>query len=777
MTSLRLTKDDLKSALPDTSSSLRLKGLEDPVSIHRDSYGIPHVRARTAHDAFFGQGFATAQDRLWHMDFDRHRAYGRWSEFAGPAGLELDKQMRRFQIGRSVKDDLEAVNAESRAMLETYAAGVNAFIESTSSLPVEYALVDARPEPWRPWDCLAVFKVRHILMGVFEGKLWRARLVNSLGADRAAALLGGYQPGHLVIVPPGDTYSGSQLDGLAHLEAGASLAAGLGDADAGSNSWALSGSRTASGRPLLAGDPHRPLDTPNVYYQNHIACPEFDAVGLSFPGFPGFPHFGHNAHVAWCVTHAGADYQDLYVEHFMEGDPTLYELKGEWKTADVRREVIVVRGGPPVELDVTVTHHGPIIEGDPAKGLGVAFRYTATDGPNVASECIPRMLRASSADDLDESMRAWVDPCNNFLFADVHGDIGYLNRGKVPIRSMANAWLPVPGWTGEHEWQRFIRFEELARVRNPSEGYIVTANNRIVGDDYPHYIALDFAPEHRARRILDRLTPLKKATVEDMAAVHAESVSIPGRVYLRLLKRVEPADNYSRLALRRLAGWDGSMDAEAVAPTIYSAFRIRLHERVLGHLLGVLAGEALSASGRGAPGHVRQLTALMVTMADEGDTSLLPPESDWESVAARALADGMADLRATLGGDIGTWRWGRLHRTRPSHPLSGSFPNVADLLDPPAVRVGGDGDTPRAAGYSPAEPYVVTGTSVARYVFDLDDWDGSRWVVPLGASGHPGSTHYADQTETWRRVELVPMLFDWERIAADAESHQTLEPV
>ena len=768
--------DDLISALPDTSQTCSIIGLDAAVQIYRDAYGIPHVQAQTVHDAFFGQGFATAQDRLWHMDYDRRRAYGRWAEYAGQPGLEQDRMMRRFQIAPTVKRDYESLGSDSRAMLDAYAAGVNAFVESSDALPVEYSLVEGQPEAWRPWDCLAVYKVRHILMGVFEGKLWRARLVKTLGPEKAAELLKGYQPGHLLIMPPGAKYDGPALDGLEELSRGLEAIRSLGDADSGSNNWALAGSRTASGKPLMAGDPHRGLDTPNVYYQNHIACPDFDVIGLSFPGHPGFPHFGHNPHVAWCVTHAGADYQDLYVERFRENGTTQYQSEGQWQEADVRHEVIYVRGGPSVDMDVTVTQHGPVISGDPSGGYGLAFKYTATAEPNPGAQATLEMLTATRADELDESMRAWVDPCNNFLFADVHGDIGYLNRGRVPIRSMANAWLPVPGWTGEHEWQGHIPFEELARSRNPDTGYIVTANNRIVGAEYPYFIALDFAPEYRARRVTERVKTMTRATVEDMAGVHADRTSIPAQTYARLLAGVEPLDEYSAKAQAKLAGWNGQTDHELVAPTIYAAFRLRLHRRILRDLLGPLAEEIISGTGRGAPVHLRQLAALLVTNAQEEDTSLLPSGADWRSLAAQALVEAVADLRERLGDDMDSWQWGKVHHTKPRHTLSGSFPEIASLLDPPSTPLGGDGDTAQAASYAPTDPFIINSTSVARYVFDTADWDNSRWVVPLGASGHPGSPHYADQTPIWGDIKLIPMQYDWSRIASGAESQQTLEP-
>ena len=779
-------RQELETGLPDTSTPLDLPGLEDVVEIYRDPYGVPHVRARTVHDAFFAQGFVTAQDRLWHMEHDRRWAYGRWAEYAGEVAAAQDVFMRRLQLRQSVEGDYAAVNAETRAMFDAYTGGVNAFIDTSESMPVEYALVQAQPEPWLPWDCIAVFKARHFLMGGYGLKSWRARLISEFGPQKSARLLPGGEQGHLLIVPPGAEYRGPGDDALSHLTAGAAaLDPGLPraawsslfrDADAGSNSWAVSGSGTASGKPLLAGDSHRSLDTPNVYYQNHIACLDFDVIGLSFPGCPGFPHFGHNARVAWCVTHAMADYQDLYVERFKDGSPALYEYEGEWLQAEVRKEVVEVRGGQPIEIDVTVTHHGPVIVGDPVSGSAVAFKYTATDGPSAGLQPLLPMMGAKSADEIEESMREWVDPSNNFLFADVEGDIGYLNRGRLPVRSEANAWLPVPGWTGEHEWQGFVPFEELVRMRNPEAGYIVTANNRIVGEQYPSYIGLSLTTDFRARRVTERLKEIDNATVEDMARVHADAVSVPAQTYVRLLSKVQPMDELSARARRELLAWDGAMDQDAVGPTIYSAFRMQLDRELVEHALGSLAQEALTATDWGAPFHLRMLQAAFVRQAEGADDTLLPPGSDWGSLMARALADAVAHLESRLGEEIASWTWGKVHFTRPRHTLSVSIPEAAPLLDPPGVPLGGNGDTPLAGSYTAYEPFVVSGTSVARYVFDTADWDNSAWVVPLGVSGHPGSRHYSDQALVWADVRLISMTYDWGRIAAEEESRQELRP-
>ena len=778
MTEKTITREDLKSALPDLSRTFRLKGIEAPIEICRDRFGVPHVLARTVQDAFFGQGWVTAQDRLWHMDYDRRNAYGRMAEWLGATAVEGDKVMRRFQIGSTVEGDYRAVDSPTRAMLDAYAAGVNAFLRSTDALPIEYTLLDAKPEPWQPLDSFAVFKVRHIMMGVFEGKLWRAKLVNTLGPEKAAILLRGHPPGDLVIAPPGGSYEGPPLDGIDELSRNMEAIRWLQDEpDSGSNNWAVHGSRTASGKPLLAGDSHRPLDTPNCYYQNHVACPEFDVIGLSFPGVPGFPHFGHNARVAWCVTHAQADYQDLYVERFSSDKTPNYEFRGQWKKAEVRREEIIVKGGKVHELEVTVTHHGPVIAGGPGKGYGLAFRYTATASPYLGFECLLPMMKSASVDELNEAMRHWVDPCNNLVSADVHGNIAYLHRGQVPVRSMSNAWLPVPGWTGEHEWQGTIPFEALSRLWNPSTGFIVSANNRIADESYPYYLALSFAPEYRARRIYERLKNLTGATVKDMRSIHGDFFSIPAGVLAKVIELAEPADEFALRAKGMLAGWNGAMAPDAAAPTIYAAFRIKLLHRIIGNLVGPLVDVMFASTGRGAPRHVAELASQIVSRAKTGDPSFLPPGTSWGSLATGALEEAVEYLRNRLGDDLAAWKWGSVHRTSPQHPISRLFPGQESFLNPPSMPMGGDGDTPLASGYSPGRPFGVTLLSIVRYVFDLSDWDNSCWAVPHGVSGHPGSPHYADQAPIWAAVDLVPMRYTWERIKAEAESQQKLEPL
>lgn len=780
----KITRKDLASALPDMTSPFRVEGLQAPIELFRDVYGIPHVKARNQHDAFFGQGFATAQDRLWQMDYLRRWGYGRWAEFAGKSGLDQDKLMRKFQIEAGVKADYRALERETKEMLAAYAAGVNAFIASTSALPVEYAIVGGGPEPWQPWDCLGVYKARHVIMGALDSKRWRARMVNLLGAKRTAQIIGSFPPDRQLVVAPDAKYEGTVLEGLKEMSKGAAAIAWLDEAPTGSNNWALSGSRTATSKPLLAADPHRPASTPNVYYQNHVACPDFDAIGMSFPGCPGFTHYGHNAHVAWTVTNAEMDYQDLYIEKFKKDNPSKYLYRGEWRSADVRSETIKVRGDRPVKVTLTATRHGPIVAGDPAMGHGLAFKYTANTGPDRGADCFLKMLKATSVEEMDESARGWVNPGNNLVFADTSGNIAYLDRSKVPIRSIHNAWLPVPGWTGTHEWKGYVPFDELPRARNPEAGYLATANNRIVGNDYPHYLALEYAPEWRVRRVTARIRALrKKATVKDMASIQSDRTSIPAQQYQKLLAKVEPLDKPSARALGILARWDCSMDKDHVAPTIYAAFRNRLNWVVAGEVLksGIRrAGGRRSLTQRDARDVKLRLAAFLsvpiMESARRNDVSLLPKGRSWQSTLAAALSEAMAGLAETLGKNMDRWQWGNVHRLESPHMLSSAFPDLAPLLDPPLVSMGGDGDTPQQGYYVADRPFTMKALQVARMVFDLSDWDKSGWVVPQGSSGHPGSPHYIDQTGPWSNLQLIPMLYSWQRVIAEATHHQTLGP-
>ena len=745
------------------STDHAVAGPDGEIVIHRDEWGIPHAWATTARDAFFAQGFVQAEDRLGQLEYDRRRATGRWAEVVGPLAVGFDVFARRAGLTDAARREYDALDAASRAVLDAYAAGVNAARSLDGPPPPDLALAGITPEPWSPWDCCAVFLVRHVGFASWQQKLWRGRLTATIGAAATARVERGPDDAVPLIVPPDTSGPPASVDDAGLDDVLAAMAAAAEPAG-GSNSWALAGARTRSGRPLVAGDPHRLVEVPNVYYQCHLACPEFDAIGLSFVGVPGFPHFGHTARVAWCVTNANGDYQDLYVDRLDATAPT-------------REEVVAVRGDEPVTVACHETAHGPVLFGDPSTGVAVALRATALARPSRGLSVLLPMLCAATVDELDTVMAAWVDPVNNLVSADVDGHLRYRTVGEIPVRSRATAWGPVPGWTGAHDWTGRVPYDELPTVRDPAGGCLVTANQEIVGPDYPHYLGVDYSRPDRARRIHARLDGLDTATVADMAAIHQDRRSLAADPWVDALTRLAGADEIERAAIDRLRAWDRVMDVASVGATIYLVTRDRVGRRVARQprfepLQRPYPGEPL---GTFVPLELRLWPRLPALLAAD-DRTLLPDGATWPAVLAAALTDAVTLLRDELGDDADAWRWGALHHCRPVHPLTLAEPAWAERLNPPTVEMGGEWDTVWAAAHPAGYGFGVTSASVARYVFDLAAWDRSAWVVPLGASGDATSPHFADQQAAWAAGELVPMRYGRDGIEAHAESTTTLHP-
>ena len=695
------------------TDTIIVAGIHHPVDIVRDSFGIPHCFARSEGDAFFAQGWVHAADRLWQMEFDRRRATGRWSELVGRRGVTSDTFFRRIDLANAVKRDLPELNADTRSMLGAYTAGVNAFV-SRGEWTREFSVAGVEPEPWEDWHSLLVARVRHVLMGSARSKLWRSVVAGLLGTDVAKTMLATGPDDNIACVPPGAACGWT----------------GLGDDTSGSNNWVLAGARTYSGAPLLAGDPHREIDVPNVYAQGHVACPEWDVLGIGIPGVPGFSHFGHNHRVAWSITHAMADDQDLY--EFEPGSQPV-----------TRTESIRVRGDVDVDVDVVTTPRGPMITDT------LALCWTATAEVNLGFDALPPMLRAGSVQGLFECMRPWVEPVNNLLAADVDGRIGYLTRGRLPRRRRPDSrWLPVSGSDPAFAWNGWVDFDAMPRAVDPVEGYLFSANNPITPTPDP-YIGVDFASPWRARRIADALAAMDGATPLDMAALHRDVLSLPARRWVDTLRGWPP-----------LEGWDGRMDEDSTAAAAYSVFRVELM-RLLFERSG-LDAVVEHPSNRVLPGVVPE--AIMWRVADThartGDRSLLGGLS-W----AEAISEAIRRADDEWTGE----RWGHLHATLHRHPLGSD-------LDPPRVPFGGDLDTVMAAGYIPTHGLAMRSGAVARYVFDLADWDACAWVVPLGASGEPASPHAYDQQECWRMGTLVPAPYSRAAIDAAATARLTLTP-
>jgi len=723
--------------------------------ITRDGYGVPHVRGETAADAWFGMGYACAWDRLFQLDYDRRRACGRWAEIAGASAVGGDVLARRLGLGAAARRDVAAMSPRVLAAFEAYAGGINrAIADGAKPLPGRYPV-----EPWEPWHSVAAFKVRHVLMGQWQHKLAQAVLLARSGAAAFARLETRVPLGSPLAVPPGGRLSrpvsrlldDALTDVVGHLGF-------LAEVEPGSNAWAVSGRRTAHGGAVICNDSHRALDVPNVYWQCQVSCPEFDVVGATFPGLPGFPHFGFNGSVAWAITHADADAQDLYLERFSGAN---YLTPGGWEAADVRHERIEVRGGSPVTVPAWTTRHGPIVHGSPDVGMSLALKWTSTYRADRGFECMFPMLTAGSAAELADAQDGWVDPVNNLVCADTDGRIAYQCRGEVPVRSSdGGRRLPVTGWDGSCEWTGTVPFSSLPRTVDPEAGFVMTANNAIIDGDSP-YLSYTFAQPFRAERLRSRLAGSSALTVDELAGMQADTVSWAAAAWGRLLDDAGPfASPAAESARKLLAGFDGDLAAGSAAALLYGCFLRALAEALYRPVLGGLTWSWVT-SGALAP------TVSLVRRWLANDTwSLLggpvPPsaadagagvgERGRRVLAAvpAALVSAWAAAVRIGGADPGQWRWGDAHRTVRVHPLAGTFPGAA---------MGGDADTIQAAGFGwrAGGPFPVTSLSVYRQVVDLADPSSASYVVPGGASGDPASPYFADQLAEWAEHRRIPM--------------------
>lgn len=753
--------------LPDFATSTALRGLGAAVDLRRDTWGIPHIRAVSHQDAFAGLGFAHAQDRLWQMEALLRRGSGRYAEWVGKSALAGDILARQLDTAGASQRDFAILNDETKSMLEAYARGVNAFI-ALGKWPAEYAILDAKPAAWEPWHSIAVMRQIGFLMGSVWWKLWRAAALPIVGAADVGKLRFDDGGDDMLCIPPG-AEGGRYLAALADLKPGLdAMLAGHPHQEAelagGSNNWALGPQRTASGRPMLAGDPHRVLEMPSMYVQAHLACEEFDVIGLTVPGAPGFPSFGHNGKVAWCVTHSFVDIHDLYIERF---DSTVQHtrFKDGWKPVTHRAESIGIRGEDSVTIDVIETDHGPVIAGDPTAGTALVLKSMQFAVPDTSFDCTLPLLRSSSVEELYDAGREWGLIDHNVVAADTTGRIGNRVRAKLPARSRANGWLPVPGWTGEHEWIGMVPFEDMPCVIDPPEQTIVTANNR-VRENGKHYYATDSMPPHRARRVWQRLSGLSKATPEDMASIHRDTVSIVALEFRDRLRTVQ-ADG-GALKLRDLIiDWDGDMAAGSLAATAYVALRTAV-TNLVADKSGVRA-VSNSPYAKVPPGLFgeSQIWWTVPQLLRANDTALLA-DASWDDLLTQALIDAATDFSPVL--------WADAHQTSLRHPLSAIHPDYADMLDKPCGPVGGDNDTVFATGYVARLGMRTTYASLARYVFDVGAWDNCSWIVFHGTSGHPGSPCYDNQNAIWAEGRMVPMLYDWRKIESEAVSHQRLLP-
>jgi penicillin amidase len=758
-----------QAALPQVEGTIAVRGLRDPVEVLRDDWGVPSIFAASLDDLWFAQGFVTASERLFQIDLAIRAATGRLSElFGGLGGLsvEQDRFARVVGFKRIGEREADRWDARSRAMEERYVEGVRAFASSGPAPPVEHVLLGAAPElpdDLGSWAAALAF-VAWGLSGNWDRELLRVHLAERFGPDAVSVLLPPVPSDPPNVVAGG--LAGRLLDTFPRISG------------QGSNAWVVAGSRTESGKPLLANDPHLLVQQPAPWFELGLRAPGYDVRGVAFPFGPGIV-IGTTPHHAWGITNASGDVQDLYEERLNE-EGSAAEFDGRWEPLSVHREEIPVRGGEPVEVLVRGTRHGPLLEVETVGVTNVlyspldrayALRWTASDGLLEPSALVDAAT-AASFEQFRQALRGLSCPGQNVVYADVDGTIGYQLTGLYPIRRNGDGTVPVPGWTSRHEWDGFVPFEELPWSKDPERGYIVTANNRPHDDTYPHLIGSDFHTSHRARRIAERIEENERISTRDAGATQIDTVSLAARELLPRLTALEPSNDAERWALEVLAAWNGDERADSGAAAIYNEWLWGIGWIVLG------ASTDASTNFRYLMRRESFVCLALPHLLDAPVPAWVDGYSEWSEVLRQALRDALETLESEYGfSDRSAWRWGAMHPVWFRHPLAGMpGPDMMTIFTAAGYEYGGDEQTILQASFDSRLGFHSVVVPSWRLVVDLSDVDRSQAVLTTGESGNPVSAHWNDQSPLWISGSLRPAPVTRSAVEAAVASRLTLEP-
>jgi penicillin amidase len=771
-------------------NAVQLQGIKDRVTIRRDERGIPYVEAQNDEDLFFGQGYATAQDRLWQMDLFRRTARGELAEIFGIAlstlALDQDKLHRTYGFAQAAEAEVAAASPRTRTMLEAYARGVNAYASSLDpqSMPPEFQILQYGFRPWTPADTCVVVKIFHEALS----DTWRLDIMRQalsvLPAEKRAELLPEISAIDVLVVGK-DTQSKTKSahvarqpvspETLAKLSHDQEIAAaaldriGFGtDALAASNNWVVSGSHTVTGKPLLANDPHLRPTAPSIWHLVHLSAPGVRVAGVATAGLPGVI-IGHNDRIAWGFTNVGPDVQDLYVEKFNPHNPKQYQTPGGWQDAVIRHEQIKVRKAfgsseyDTVNYDVTVTRHGPIIfEGD---GKRYALRWTALDPTKNNAESSFVINRARNWKEFNTALESFTAPTQNIVYADVEGHIGYHAAGVVPVRKSGDGSVPYDGSTDAGEWTSYIPVSKLPTLFDPPSGIIVTANQRIVGTDYPYFLTHSWAQPYRARRILDLLSEKPKLSSDDFRRIQGDTYAIAGVLFTRevvklLRPKLTPADEKLKATLDAFEQWDGRVNAESAVALLASQMRLTVRSKILTAALGPELVRSYQWSN---------FDTTLDRILKEQPAAWLPKEfSNYADLLRACYDENIAAFTKNFGADQTKWTWGDFAKARFPHPL-GPAPLIGGQFVVPPFPQNGTGGLIGAT--------VNVGAAVSmRLIADPSDWDKTQQGIALGESGVPKNPHWNDQLADWRAVTPREFPFTVSGVSKATKETLVLEP-
>jgi len=801
-------------SFPQVNGELQAPGLDGAVDIYRDAYGVPQIFATTEHDLFFAQGYVQAQDRFWQMDFWRHQSAGRLSELLGKNTLEIDQFIRTLGWERLSKEELISMDEKSLATLDAFSDGVNAYLSDHqgSALSLEYAVLpilnrDYKPAPWTPLNTVTWAKaMAWDLGGNMDVEITRAMLLKSLSSHQVDQLFPSYPADHPLIVPhpdigaePGQrediqtqyvrTAFPAFYDLNERLISVNKILGGFFDG-VGSNSWVISGKLTDTGMPYLANDPHLAAQTPSIWHEVGMHCApltpdcQFEVSGVSFAGVPGVV-IGHNANVAWGFTNVGPDVMDLYIEKINPDNPNQYEYNGEWVDMQVIKEKIQIAGGDSQELTVRLTQHGPIITDvydletfdddagiDIPENYAIALRWTALE-PSCIFCGIWKFNKASNWEEFRDAAKDFVVPAQNLVYADIEGNIGYQMPGNVPIRAEGHdGQIPVPGWTDEFEWQGYIPFENLPYAFNPPEGYIVTANNAVVGSEYPYLIAKNWDYGFRAQRIVDMLknspNPITESTIKKM---QGDNKDLSAEVLVPLLLQLQSTDENVMKAQTLLRDWDYQTSMDSSPAMLFAAFWKNLLKMTYTDQLP----DFYPPKGNS---NWMEITRQLIKDPNDpwwDDISTQEVERR-DDILAEALSTAVDELEKSLGKDPTKWAWGDLHTLTFYNQVMNNFPLINKLFNRGPFRTSGGSSIVNATGWNANQSYQVTWLPSMRMIVDMSNLQNSLLIHTTGESGHAYHPHYIDMADLWRNIQYQPMHWDQDVIENVAEEHLRLVP-
>ncbi len=766
-------------------------GLQRNVNVYRDDYGIPHVLAGNEDDLFLAQGYLHAQERLWQMDINRRFLSGRLAEIFGGFSIpwrelstlfrekesfELDYFIRLIGLHRTALASLEALNENDHRRLNAYSAGVNRYIERCGKkLPWEFKLLRYEADPWKPEDSILITKgFAFFLSTALFTRLSTIALAAKLDGDQAR--LKSLYPGYPEDGPTVTRAVGNSANGIWRFINGTFLRSDWHPAGHGSNNWVIAPDRSQTGKAVLCNDPHLRMTLPSLWYLMHLRAepnknqPDgYEVWGASIPGSPCI-HVGHNRWIAWGVTAAVCDDVELYRERIHRLDPNFYLADHRWLAMMNRWETIHVRGKGDIQRNIRLTRHGPVIsdfQRSTESAEVISFCWTAHE-PSKELHCVYGVNCARNWNDFLSSLSHQVAPSLSYVYADQEGNIGYTLAGKIPVRSQVPSLLPVEGWHSKNEWQGYIPFSNLPRLYNPPEGVIATANNQVVDSSYPYYLSLFFEPPFRIRRIKQLLMTKKIQSIDDMARIQMDTVSLQAVDLidrLRIdLRQLPPDDPKVEEAANRLLQWDGDCRESSVAAAIYHVF----HRRLMENLLVPVLGEELFLA------YIEIFNQCLTPI----DGILCNPDSPWFAgrprnlLVAQSLREACDDLKQTLGDHLQEWQWGKIHLLQLNHAL-GRIKILQPLLTVGPFPSPGDGVTINMGFYRRSNPFNHTVGASLRMIVNVGSWERPGFILPTGQSGHFMSPHFADQTALWRKGQYIPIYLD--ENARQSKRHLSLE--